>query len=173
MSFDKLSKKELYRSAIEDFAVDVKEDDSAKVIKAALLESGVTWADYVAQHPEHAEEPVTTKGVVTSDDVSRDDKRGLKVETSETTPVPTTPEGPAIVVAPKPRVVVAEKIPDESDDLYLIKMERDNVAFEARGHRFTQENPYALMNAEDAQFLLSHEDGFRRAWPEELAEYYG
>ena len=40
--FSDLTQQELYRSAIEDFAVDVKSTDSKKSIEAALLENVAT-----------------------------------------------------------------------------------------------------------------------------------
>src|SRR5689334_2115726 len=55
--FADLDQAELYRSAIEDFAIDVKKNDSKKALEAAFLESGVEWSDYAAQHPEVVPEP--------------------------------------------------------------------------------------------------------------------
>ena len=53
-SFNNLTVPELKRSAAEDFAVDVPEGAKKDEVIAALVESGVTWADYVAQHPDVA-----------------------------------------------------------------------------------------------------------------------
>lgn len=62
---------------------------------------------------------------------------------------------------------------------YLIKMTRDNPYFEVANlvnrkkvYKFTNEHPYAVMDAKTAQFVLSNEEGFRQAFPDELAEFY-
>lgn len=55
MSFNKLDKDELVRTAEEDFAVDVDRSwPKSKVIKA-LEDSGVDFAMYLAQNPDKAE----------------------------------------------------------------------------------------------------------------------
>lgn len=54
--FAELKIDELIRSAVEDFAVEAAPSDSRKKVLAALEEAGVTWSDYVAQHPEVAPE---------------------------------------------------------------------------------------------------------------------
>ena len=144
-AFRDLDVKELRRSAIEDFAVAVSDRDSKDAVLAALTESGVKWADYVAQHPE----------------VAPDKEESAKVveEVVEEKPV-------------KENVRVAEAPVMNQGDKFLIKMTRDNPLYEVRGHRFTTEHPYAIMSVEDAQYVLKHEDGFRQAFPDELAEYY-
>lgn len=149
--FNDLDVDELYRSAIEDFALAVEESDKGKkkVLVAAFAEGGVSWADYVAQHPEVAPEP--EENVVTTTTV---------VET-KTEPVEPT------------KIVTAEAIKPQQGEQYLIKMTRENPLFETRGHRFTKEHPYALVSAADAQYILAKEDGFRQAFPDELAEFYG
>lgn len=156
-SFDDLEKSELYRSAIEDFAVDVDEKDSAKVIKAALLESGVKWADYVKQHPEVV--PEKKENVITTTSTPG---------TSKPVPVP-EPDEPV----EEARVIVAEQPNAKPSDQYLIKMVRDNPQFNTRGYKFTQDHPYALVDARNAQWILANEEGFRQAFPNELSEFYG
>lgn len=74
-------------------------------------------------------------------------------------------EEPTRVVAQEPTVLKAQ-------DKYLIKMERKNPYFEFGKYKFTQENPYAIMPADDAQDILTKESGFRQALPGELQEYY-
>lgn len=154
--FSDLGIKELRRSAVADFAVDIKSTDKEEVVLAALLESGVTWADYVAQHPEVApeEEPKANPGVVTAASINE---------------APVAP----VNVAPAGQVRVAENPVKNLDDTFLIKMTRQNPLYETRGYKFTQAHPYALVNAKDAQYILSKEEGFRQAFPDELAEYYG
>lgn len=154
--FNDLKPAELYRSAIEDFALPVEEADKGKkkVLLAAFLEGGVEWADYVAQHPEVAPvEPVVPEApanVVTSKDVK------AQVEDEEI----------VIRVAEAPKPNVREK--------FLIKMVRDNPRFDLKGGiSFTQEHPYALVDEAMADYLLTREDGFRQATPGELREFYG
>lgn len=152
-SFNDLDAPELYRSAIEDFALPVEEADKGKkkVLVAAFVEGGVSWADYVAQHPEVAPEP--------------------------------EPEPVNVIKAPNKKkagrpqaggnVITAKPIDATEEEQYLIKMTRENPLYETRGYRFTQEHPYALVSAADAQFILEREDGFRQAFPNELQEFYG
>lgn len=157
-SFEDLKPTELYRSAIEDFAIPVDEADKnkKKVLLAAFVEGGVSWADYVAQHPEVAPEPEPVPAVVTTSDMgARTD--ALSVAEPE--------EEVIIRVAEAPAPQVREK--------FLIRMVRDNLRFDVKGHSFTQEHPYALVSESTANHLLEKEDGFRMATPSELREYYG
>jgi hypothetical protein len=157
-SFEDLDRAELYRSAIEDFAVDVPENANKKELIAAFVETGITWKDYVAQHPEVAPkeeekfvdretEPVRPGAVVTS--------AAVKGE---------VPEKKEEIIVAQPAVQATGK--------YLIKMTRDNTIYETRGYRFTKEHPYALVEPEDASYILEVEDGFRQALPSELADFY-
>lgn len=161
--FKDLDAAELYRSALEDFAIPVEAEDKTKkkVLLAAFLESGVEWADYVAQHPEVRDEEAEKEqamkdklrqgSVITSDDVSP--SKAAPVAEEEVT------------IRVKEALPVAEK--------YLIKMVRDNPLFETCGYKFTQTHPYALVSPEAAEFILTKEDGFRQATPSELQEFYG
>lgn len=159
MSFTDLDQKELYRSAVEDFAVDVEEGATAEEIRAAFLETGITWADYVAQHPE--------AGVVDSGEREPEPVREGSVITLQE-PTVSSFEG-----APEPNIVVAQPLKVNPNDKYLVKMTRGNTLYETRGHRFTKDHPYALVSAEDYEFIVEHEDGFRQALPSEVAEFYG
>lgn len=168
--FEDLDKKELYRSAIEDFAVDVNKDDSKKVLLAALTEANLKWADYVAQHPEvKPEEPVVSPPVNVVEEVP--------VTPTERTPEP--PRAGAVVgtdalagnVEPEVVIITKKELPVNQVERYLIKMERENPLYEIHGYRFTQENPYNLVTPEDANKILK-EDGFVLARPEEVDEFY-
>ena len=87
-------------------------------------------------------------------------------------------EAPGVEPEPEPvaeeptRVVAQEPTVLKAQDKYLIKMERKNPYFEFGKYKFTQENPYAIMPADDAQAILTKESGFRQALPGELQEYY-
>ena len=173
MSFEKLDRDELYRSAIEDFAVEVEEGANKKVILAALLESGVEWQDYVDQHPaaeeltdpDDALKAAAAAGVIKSSNVAKPVEAGLgQAEPDRRSPEQIAADEAARVVVQAPLAQTQQK--------YLIKMDRENVLFQTRGHTFTQSNPYALMDAEDAQWVIDNEDGFRLAGPAELQEYY-
>lgn len=146
--FSDLDVNELRRSAIEDFAVEVGAEDSKKIVLAALTESGVAWADYVAQHPEVAPEE-EEKAVDAPVNVVKSQK-------------PTPPE----------KVRVKEEIPAETGEKFLIKMTRENPLFEVRGYRFTSSHPYALVDAADVEHILTKEEGFRQALPSELQDFY-
>lgn len=149
-SFKDLKPTELYRSAIEDFALPVDEEDKNKktVLLAAFVEGGVTWEDYVAQHPEVA-----------------------PVEDESPTNVVTT-QSVAPAVEEPVRIITAETPQYNSGDKLLVKMERKNPLYEIMGYRFTQDNPYALVSPQAAEAIL-REDGFRQAFPSELQEFYG
>lgn len=66
---------------------------------------------------------------------------------------------------------------EESVELFdakpvLLKMDRKNGTFEALGHKFTREHPYALVSQQDAQDIIDMFDGFRLASPSEAKAYY-
>lgn len=151
-SFEELDLVELRRSAVEDFAVDITEKDNQKVVLAALLESGVKWADYVAQHPEVAAVVEAPANVVTA---------------------PNVPGESTVEPVEQGEIIVAQPVQPKAADQFLIKMTRDNPLFVTRGYKFTKEHPYALVKAKDVEYILQHEDGFRQAFPSELAEFYG
>lgn len=153
-SFNNLGVAELRRSAVEDFAVDIDPKDNKETVLAALEESGVTWADYVAQHPEVAPEPEVNNEPVVTNNTGNSDGPHLHFE------------------AGQPNIIVAEEPTYKAQDKYLIKMTRENLVYESAGLRFTQEHPYALANADQADHILGNEDGFRQATPAELREYY-
>lgn len=149
---------ELREIAEEEFAVEAEGLNQTEVI-AALLESGVTFDQHLDNHPEfkavgdakvEGVEETADPGVVTSAQM-------------ETAPVEEAPV----------EIVVKEETPLTARQEWLIKMDRANPLYEVRGHRFTQENPYALVSPEDAEYLLTKETGFRQATPTELQQYYG
>lgn len=139
---------ELRDIADNEFAVAVDEKASKAEVLAALTESGVTWSMYLEQHPEIKGE---TDNVVTTTQINE------PVESNEQSV----------------KIVVKEETPLATREEWLIKMARANPLYEVRGHRFTQENPFALMSAADAEYVLTKEDGFRQATPSELQTYYG
>jgi uncharacterized protein (DUF2126 family) len=157
MSFETLEKDELYRVLVEDFAVNVKPTDSKKVLLAAATEDGVTWEMYKKAYPdtEPVVEEVVAQPVVTTGDI--------KGATADEVPVAT----------PRIRTRAASEVQAESPDLYLIKMDRENLYFEFRGYKFTKDHPFAVMPAADADRILKNEDGFSIASPSEANEYYG
>lgn len=158
-SFHNLGVAELRRSAVEDFAVDIDPKDNKETVLAALEESGVTWKDYVAQHPEVAPEP----------EVSPSGKQEHLTVPNNTG----NSDGPHIRFDSEgANIIVAEEPVYKPQDKYLIKMTRENLVYESAGLRFTKEHPYALANADQADHILGKEDGFRQATPAELREYY-
>lgn len=146
--FDDLDVRVLRKTAIEDFAVDVKADDNKATVLAALVEAGVEW-------PQYAE----LKGLAKPE------------------PAPVLDPAPEVETAdaalPEQEVEIITAAPLAPVQKYLIKMNRDNVRFDVRGHKFTKEHPYALVNAEDANYILEKEKGFAMATPRELEEFYG
>jgi hypothetical protein len=94
----------------------------------------------------------------------------------EDAPVTVETEEPSVSKAP----VTAERHQSlKPQEEYLIKMTRDNPYFEVASvvnrnkiYRFTQDHPYAIMDAATAQAVLSKEERFRQAFPDELREFY-
>lgn len=61
----------------------------------------------------------------------------------------------------------------EPVDQVLLKMDRKNPTFQAFGHKFTREHPYAIVDEDIAQKIIDKFDGFRLASPREAKSYYG
>lgn len=142
MSFEEMKKEELFRVAVEDFAVDVKPTDNKQTILAALAEDGVTWEMYLQAYPpapDEAPAPAVVEPAIAT-------ARNVRTKT-----------GPVEVATP---------------DLYLIKMTRDNPYFEFSGYKFTDKHPFVAMPAADADRLLRTEKGFEVASPSEAQEFY-
>lgn len=164
--FQDLTKDELIRSAIEDFAIELDEDErgSKSNVLAAFVESSIFWDDYVAQHPEVAPEPeapaVVTSNAPTHGVVGEDTVKGTLANSQEV-------DEP--VASEVPRTALPTQAPDE----YILKMTRENELYQTRGYTWTSEHPYALVSSADAQWILENEDGFRQAFPQELSEFYG
>jgi hypothetical protein len=153
--FADLDAKELYRSLIEDFAVEVEEADKGKkkALLATFVEANLTWADYVAQHPEVAPvepvrepEPVRAGTAITSDSLNP-------------------------VEEPRVEIVTQRELPVNTVQKHLIKMTRKNPLFQIYGQTFTEKNPYALVDPATANKIL-REDGFELARPDEVEEFY-
>lgn len=169
-SFDDLDAKELYRSAIEDFAVEVDEADKGKkkVLQAALLEANITWEDYLDQHPEFKPtEPEKAVSVVSQVDPvpterTPDRNRGAVVTAKDMTDAPVREE----VV-----IITQQELPVNRVEKHLIKMTRPNLLFQIEGHTFTKDNPYQLVDPATANKIL-REDGFVLARPDEVQEFY-
>lgn len=168
--FEDLDAAELYRAALADFALPVEEADKTKkkVLLAAFLEGGVEWSDYLGMHPELVPEPEPAAPAYEPSPANTIDNE-VPVDPAAKWDLP---EGAKVAVA-VPEIIVAQPIAPSPTQQYLIKMTRTNPIFETRGHRFTQAHPYALVNAADADYILTREDGFRQATPSELQEFYG
>lgn len=155
--FVDLDIKTLRRTAVEDFAVPVDSDANKDTVLAALTEAGIGWDMYCKLMGWN--EPVTD-------------------------PIPVlTDEGDEAVepVAPKTHLIGGEEViihtaeapVPQVKEKYLLKMERKNPQFNIRGHKFTKEHPYALVDRADLDHILDNEKGFRMATPRELEEFYG
>ena len=176
--FEDLTPSELYRSALEDFALPVDENDKGKkkVLLAAFVEGGVEWAEYVKQHPEVAPEPQTPKYVANDANTVVSSSQPVEPENkwADDARGQTLPDGAAVYPNTAPPVpVAAQPLAATPDQTYLVKMVRDNPLFETRGYRFTKDHPYAVVSGADIDHILTKEDGFRQATPAELREFYG
>ena len=166
--FEDLDVRELRRTAVEDFAVPVEAADNKKSVLAALLESGVSWPDYVAQHPEvKPEEPAVAPAETFVQDTVTTTHIEREVEPDRGNVL--TAESMHAAVVPQ----TAQPVVAGGNQPWLIKMTRENLRYDTLGYSFTKEHPYALVQPEDVAFLLEKEDGFRQAYPTELQEFYG
>jgi len=148
-SFNDLDLEELRRTAVEDFAVDIKATDNKKTVLAALVEDGVKWEQYA-----------TLRGLNT-------------VKSNAPAPPPVGVFEQPVVRDEEVEIITAQPLDaNPAVQKYLLKMERENVRYDVRGYKFTQEHPYALVSPEDAEYILTNEKGFRQAWPSELEEFY-
>lgn len=79
-----------------------------------------------------------------------------------------------VVEEPKEEVsdLTEESKPQRAEEKVMIKMSRANPVFEYDGVRFTQNEPYQLMNAESASRLLENEQGFSRVSREDAQEVF-
>lgn len=160
MSFEKMERDDLYRLATENFGVEVSETADEQAIIVALNDNGVTWEmakTYDASAAAIAEKEEESKG---------------NVVTSAAAQVKDVPEPKK---AGRPRKAVVEILEPEvpAEDVILIKMDRENPRYDIRGYKFTREAPFALVKESDADFILTHEEGFKQATPKEAKEFYG
>ena len=152
-SFNELRKPDLVKAA-NHFGSDP--EGNAEAIKADLLESGVTFEQYLKVfHPtspvEEKPEPFKMPEP-TNIDAWPDADEGVNEVTVMTVP-------------PTPQLAPAEK--------YLIRFIGENPYFEFGSYKFTTDKPYGIMSATDAQKALVEEPTkFRQAFPAELEEFY-
>lgn len=95
-------------------------------------------------------------------------EEGVTYELYSETLEKSDPAAPEVNELPKPEK--AERDPNEKD--VLVKMDRPNFRFDAKGFTFTKEHPYVVMTETEAQSIFDDFDGFRIATPKEAKEYY-
>lgn len=161
MSFDKLTLSELNRTADEDFAFELsaEEKKSKKLALAAFAEAELKFSDYLLANPDEA---VKYAPAPVQEEVIE------QVTEVVTAPPAVSPQLGTTVV----NNVTVREIPVAEQAPYLIKMERENPYYEVGRYKFTYDNPYALVDARDANRVL-REPGFRQAYPDELDSFYG
>ena len=54
----------------------------------------------------------------------------------------------------------------------LVRMTRNNASFQIRGHTFTRDHPYRIVDGVDLTYILEEVEGFRLATPSEVQSYY-
>lgn len=149
MSFSKLTKKELVRTAVDDFGIDVDKTRDKSGIVEQLVENGVTWEMYLEENPDKREE----FGKVPDNVIRRSE---ATVDESFDVAYPER----------------SKPTPEETENLILVRMVRPNPYYEVRGYAFSQANPFVLVKEDDVDHILLQEDGFRQATPREVKEYY-
>lgn len=155
MSFTQMKRDALYTLATENFGVEVSETATKPQIIAALAENGVDW--------EMAK--TFDKNAAEVDEQLQAEKEPAVITTNTI-----KTEAPVQEV---PVVVVEKPVAPVQPEVVLLKMDRENQRYDIRGYTFTRENPFVLVNADDADFIISHEDGFKMASPREAKEFYG
>lgn len=143
MSFAKMEKKDLLQVA-ETFGVEVDGRWGEQRIVAEILNDGIDWAMW-----EDAQKSVDP-------DLIEQNLEVLQEEEEE------KPEIPADTT---------QKFKSKNS-VELLKMERWNPSFSILGYEFTREHPFVLMKPEDATWIMSHEEGFRIATPQEAEAFY-
>lgn len=152
MSFNKLKADELALLATEGFAVEIPEGATKPQIIAALAENTITWEQALESPflPEKYRAVEPAPAVVTTETIA-----------GATPTVTAVVEPPKEIVA---KVVTPEKV--------LMKMERENPRYDIRGHKFTQDHPFALVDENDAEYIIENVEGFRYATPKEARDFY-
>lgn len=140
--FNTLNKDVLLQVA-EEFGVGVEEETTKAKIIAALLEDGVTWEMYKESFPDIEDIP--------------DESAPTTVSAAEITTETLTADVP---VRAKPEHTV------------LLKMERMNPMLQIRGYTFRRDHPFVPVAESDAEYILTHEEGFKIAMPSEAEEFY-
>lgn len=188
MSFQDLERDELYRTAIEDFAVEVHHRAGKDTIIAALEKDGVTWDLYTKANPAAAgiaedEEEALTETFEEPEDAPVDSAGADELFVADATSSSRHRNHSNVVTSDdvtgktEQRVrTKKEEINVAANDVWLVHMDRENPYFEFRGesklHKFTQENPFAVMSAADANAITSTEEGFSIATPAQAQAFY-
>jgi parvulin-like peptidyl-prolyl isomerase len=71
-----------------------------------------------------------------------------------------------------PRSQPVRTAPTSTEDIVLVKMDRNNFTYEVDGFMFTKQHPFMPMESSRAQSIFDIHDGFRLATPREAQEYY-
>lgn len=159
MSFKSLNVEDLRVVAQKDLDLDGIDESSTKAqILAAILEKNITW--------DAAVELSSTLQRV--DSILKE--KQANVVTTKTLKKEEKPVAP-VVEDQQQGVLVAEQ--KDGPAKVLVKMNRENPRFDIRGYRFTYDHPYALVTEDDAEYLVTQQDGFSYATPREAAEFYG
>jgi len=61
---------------------------------------------------------------------------------------------------------------DLGENAMLVRMTRDNMRYDVKGHTFTKSHPFVGMSEEEAQSIFDTEEGFRLATPKEVQDFY-
>lgn len=163
MELKDFEKKDLIGAA-EFFAVEVDKSKKIEVIAEALIEEGITPNEIFKNNPDlkekYADKLGINKPAVTPENVVKAGDMNAKPEARE------LPEESAVRLANESIVQQAQ-----SAQQFLVKMRRKNPRFDVSGYTFTDEHPYAVVEAQHLNAVLS-EEGFSIATPDEVTEYY-
>ena len=158
-SFNDLNKDQLVAAAL---AFGADETGTKESIKADLAEMGVTWPMYAQAFKVGKYADADLDEVVE------------EFEMPEPVNVEDWPDAPEVGENVQPELATAPSVPQLAPaEKYLIKFIGENPYFEFGKYKFTQESPYGIMPASDAQTALTKEpEKFRQAFPAELQEFY-
>jgi hypothetical protein len=160
----------------------VRDSEVAQKYSKAATPATVGATEPVREpEPQRAGAAVTTASLAQADDVVNEPTPAV-ITPLEREPEPTRPGATVTTQTLKNEVETIKEAPVAAPitagkavlpDKVLLKMNRENGTFTVRGYKFTKQHPYALVKADDAEYIVENIEGFYYASPKEAQEFYG
>lgn len=168
MELKDLEKSDL-AAAAEFFGVEYDKRANVETITKAFAEEGVTIKEVIKNNPSLKEKYEPAPVVETTPPVPNVVTKDVIEATDIRNPQDSARDYPEVVA--EKETIISTLAQAKPADQFLVKMRRQNPLFETSGYRFTQDHPYAVVDAKDLNKVLS-EEGFSIATPDEVTEYY-